>query len=133
GASNLLQMLKLTLFNNAHTRLPFEGVAALYQAFHAGAGGSEKNPLFYVSSSPWNLYDLLDEFFYLQDIPKGPFFLRDFGIDKDKFIVSGHEEHKIVQIEKILSTYPDMKFILIGDSGEKDPEIFTNVVQAFPE
>lgn len=133
NSSNLLSMARITLLNNAHTRLPFEGVAAFYRALHKGTAQSASNPLFYVSSSPWNLYDLLEDFFELHRIPMGPFLLRDFGIDETKFIKSGHGEHKIVQIEKILKTYPQMKFILIGDSGEQDPEIFTQVVNDFPD
>ena len=133
NSSNFLRMVRITLLNNAHTRLPFEGVAALYRALHKGTPESAYNPMFYVSSSPWNLYDLLEDFFELQHIPMGPFLLRDFGIDETKFIKSGHGDHKIVQIEKILQTYPDMKFILIGDSGEQDPEIFSKVVADYPE
>lgn len=132
NSSNLLSMVRITFLNNAHTRLPFKGVAAFYRALHKGTTESSYNPLFYVSSSPWNLYDLLEEFFELHHIPMGPFLLRDFGIDETKFIKSGHGDHKIVQIEKILTTYPEMKFILIGDSGEKDPEIFHQVVHDFP-
>lgn len=132
NSSNFLSMVRITFLNNAHTRLPFEGVAAFYRALHKGTKESSYNPLFYVSSSPWNLYDLLEEFFELHHIPMGPFLLRDLGIDETKFIKSGHGEHKIVQIEKILTTYPEMKFILIGDSGEKDPEIFHQVVHDFP-
>lgn len=133
NSSNLLSMARITLLNNAHTRLPFEGVAAFYRALHKGTSKSSINPLFYVSSSPWNLYDLLEDFFELHHIPMGPFLLRDFGIDETKFIKSGHGDHKIVQIEKILKTYPSMKFILIGDSGEQDPEIFAQVVRDFPD
>lgn len=133
NSSNFLSMVRITFLNNAHTRLPFEGVAAFYRALHKGTSESSYNPLFYVSSSPWNLYDLLEEFFELHHIPMGPFLLRDFGIDDTKFIKSGHGDHKIVQIEKILTTYPEMKFILIGDSGEKDPEIFHQVVHDFPD
>ena len=131
NSSNLLRMARLTFFNNAHTRLPFKGVAAFYRALHRGTSQSSHNPLFYVSSSPWNLYDLLEDFFELHQIPMGPFFLRDFGIDETKFIKSGHGDHKLAQIEKIMTTYPDMEFILIGDSGEKDPEIFSQVVHDF--
>ena len=133
NSSNLLKMVRLTLLNNAHTRLPFEGVAGLYRALYKGTSLSSNNPLFYVSSSPWNLYDLLEDFFELHQIPMGPFLLRDFGIDSTKFIKSGHGDHKVAQIKKILKTYPTMKFILIGDSGEKDPEIFSEIVQAFPD
>ncbi|CAN5443693.1 DUF2183 domain-containing protein [soil metagenome] len=131
-ATNILRMLKLTFLNNARTRLPFAGVAAFYQALQKGRNGQRKNPLFYVSSSPWNLYDLLIDFCNVHDIPTGPFMLRDFGIDETKFLKSRHLHHKLHEIEHIMSFYPDMNFILIGDSGQHDPEIYMQVIKDFP-
>ena len=61
---------QLTFLGNARTRKPLLGVAKLYAALQAGV-----NPLFYVSSSPWNLYDLLEDFMRLNEIPPGPIFL----------------------------------------------------------
>jgi phosphatidate phosphatase APP1 len=77
-AFNLLAMARNVYLHNAHTRLPFEGVAALYRALQAGTRGSY-NPIYYVSSSPWNLYDLLVDFFDIRGIPLGPLFLADWG------------------------------------------------------
>ena len=132
GATNLWQMVSLTLLRNAHTRLPFEGVAAFYRALQHGTSQTPDNPVFYVSSSPWNLYELLTNFLDVHGIPRGPLFLRDLGIDQDKFIKSDHLEHKLAQIERLLSAYPDLPFILIGDSGQKDPEIYQQAVEDFP-
>ena len=70
-ATSLWQMAKLTLLHNAHTRLPFEGVAGFYQALQRGRDGEAYNPVFYVSNSPWNLYDLLEDFLDVQGIPRG--------------------------------------------------------------
>jgi hypothetical protein len=56
-ATDLLKMVWIILVNNARTRLPFEGVADFYKALQVGTDGREFNPVFYVSSSPWNLYD----------------------------------------------------------------------------
>jgi phosphatidate phosphatase APP1 len=122
-------MLKTTFLRNAHTRFPFEGVAGLYRALQRGPTGSDHNPIFYVSSSPWNLYDLLAEFLDIQGIPQGPLFLRDFGIERRKFIAIPSAVHKGRQIERILAAYPHMRFILIGDSGQEDPEIYRDVVK----
>ncbi|HFC12424.1 MAG TPA: DUF2183 domain-containing protein, partial [Anaerolineae bacterium] len=128
NATNLLRAAQLTILGNAHTRLAFAGVAAFYRALsHDG-----RNPIFYVSSSPWNLYDLLDDFIIAQEIPTGPLCLRDLGIDRNKFITTAHGQHKLAQIEAILTTYPDLPFILIGDSGQKDPEIYSEIVSRFP-
>jgi phosphatidate phosphatase APP1 len=131
-ATKFIKKLRLLLLKNAHTRLPFEGVAALYHALQKGKTGNYFNPIFYVSSSSWKLYDLLIEFCEVRGIPKGPFFLRTSRLDQFKFISSIHLDHKLQQIERIMAMYPDLKFILIGDSGQKDPEIYLQVAKDFP-
>ena len=128
GATSLLSMAKKTLFGNARTRLPFEGVSAFYAALHRGT-----NPLFYVSSSPWNLYDLLVDFLDVNEIPLGPLMLRDWGISETDFFTGSHGEHKLGTIERIFETYPHLPFILIGDSGQEDPEIYHEIVHNHPD
>ncbi|MEM9831276.1 MAG: phosphatase domain-containing protein [Bacteroidota bacterium] len=130
--NQLFRVIKLSLTENALTRSPFVGAAAFYRALAAGKDGKNHNPFFYVSSSPWNFYDVLEDFFAVNDIPKGPIMLRDIGIDPQKFIKESHSKHKPVKIRSILNTYPALKFILIGDSGQHDPEIYQQIVQEFP-
>ncbi len=128
---NKLRMLMLLIRSNAHTRKPFKGVAAFYGALVDGEGGDEGNPIFYVSGSPWNLYTPLVEFLRLQDIPAGPLLLRDFS--KQSLLSSRHQHrHKRENIERILRRFPDLPFVLIGDSGEKDPEVYAEIVHAHP-
>jgi phosphatidate phosphatase APP1 len=128
---NRLKMLITTIAANEHTRIPFEGVAAFYRALQKGAGGAENNPIFYVSSSPWNLYGFLLEFFKKHEIPFGPLFLKDFG---SHTIFSGgeHQTHKLENIAHILETFAHLPFVLIGDSGEQDPEIYRQIVEKYP-
>ena len=128
---NRLKMLLTLARSNAHTRKPFAGVAALYRALHQGAGGAEGNPLFYVSSSPWNLYTPLVEFLGVQRIPLGPLLLKDYG-DHTLFASRDHYGHKRAAIERIFETYPGLDFVLIGDSGEQDPEIYSALVHDHP-
>lgn len=123
---NVVRMGREVLFGNAHTRIPFPGVGAFYRALHAGG-----NPVFYVSSSPWNLYDLLSQFLHLHRIPAGPMDLRDWGIGGTRGIAN-HQGHKRQAIDRILRTYPDLRFILVGDSGQEDPEIYRGVVHDYP-
>lgn len=130
--TSLLRMLRLVFLTNARTRLPFEGVAAFYRALHRGDAGETTNPIFYVSSSPWNLYDLLHEVFEVHGIPAGPLFLKDYGIAKEVLLSLGHREHKLRSIEHILETHPGLPFVLVGDSGQQDPEIYLEVAQRFP-
>lgn len=132
GATRLWEMLKTTFLGNAHSRLPFAGVSAFYQAMAKGSDGIESNPFFYVSSSPWNLYDFLMEFLDVHRIPKGPLMLRDLGLSRDQFIAGSHADHKLHQVEKIFEIVNDIPFILIGDSGQHDPEIYLQVIKDYP-
>ena len=132
GATNLLATARNVFLNNARTRLPFAGVSAFYRSLQLGRNGKRNNPFFYVSSSPWNTYDLLHDFLDLNDIPAGPILLRDIGLDKDKFISSDHMSHKFREIENILITYPQLGFVLVGDSGQEDARIYEAVVKKYP-
>ncbi len=132
GVRRVLHMLSATFFENARTRMPFPGVAAFYQALRAEGVGIPPNPVFYVSSSPWNLHDFLLEFLEVRGIPVGPLMLRDWGTARDSLLPPGHHEHKTESIERVLSTYPGMSFLLIGDSGQQDPEIYRDLVERHP-
>ncbi len=131
---NLVRTARLLFLNNARTRLPFPGVPAFYRALQRCAGSPEPataccNPIFYVSSSPWNLYDLLIDFMALNEIPAGPLFLRDFGLHAPAAETAGHHGHKLARIEEIFAAFPSLPFVLIGDSGQRDPEIYAEAVR----
>jgi phosphatidate phosphatase APP1 len=132
GATAPLRMARTVFLGNARTRSPFPGVAAFYRALQHGAGRADFNPLFYVSSSPWNLYDLLTEFLELRKIPLGPLMLRDWGVSEGEVLPTGHAGHKLEAIRRILDLYPALPFILLGDSGQEDPEIYHRVVHDYP-
>ena len=132
-ATNPLRMGLIMFLNNAHTRQTFLGVPLFYQALQQGTRGAPVNPLFYVSSSPWNLYDLLVEFLQVQGIPLGPMVsLRDWGITGQEFLPSKHRQHKLGAISMILDLLPHLPFLLIGDDGQEDPEIYQEVVRDYP-
>ena len=133
--TNVTNFLKRawTLFLTEHrTRLPFEGVDAFYEALHLGSSGSAVNPIFYVSSSPWNLYEHLDEFLQLHRIPAGPLLLRDWGLSRTGFAPGGGHGHKLEKIRGLMSTLESLPFILIGDSGQEDAEHYRTIVREFP-
>ncbi|HEY8608243.1 MAG TPA: phosphatase domain-containing protein [Noviherbaspirillum sp.] len=131
NVTNKLRMLTMLAIRNAHSRKPFKGVTALYAALRDGIGGDEGNPVFYVSSSPWHLYTPLVDFFQAQDIPLGPLMLKQLRL-RTMFGAGRHHGHKLENIERIMRIYPDLPFILIGDSGQKDPEIYREVVARHP-
>ena len=127
--TSFLRAARIVLLENALTRLPFPGVAAFYRALERGATGADANPIFYVSSSPWNLYDVIDGFLEAQRIPTGPLLLRDWDLGR---LSERHARHKSVVIREIFDTYPDMPFLLVGDSGQEDPEIYADLVRERP-
>ena len=130
--SNFLQAASMVIAGNAHTRLPFPGVAAFYEALRNGASGDEKNPIFYVSSSPWNINDVITQFMDLRKIPRGPVLLRDWDIGFGALSSTRHVAHKGIAIGNIMRLYPALPFILLGDTGQHDPEIYRLIVSEFP-
>lgn len=129
GVANKLVMAWRLFVEDADDRTAFPGVATLYRALHAGASGDEGNPMLYVSRAPWGLYDVLDAFFRRQDIPGGPIlFLREWGVTWRKPFPRKAEDHKRALIDAIMETYADLPFVLIGDSGQHDPEVYRDVV-----
>ncbi|QDV40934.1 hypothetical protein Enr13x_07720 [Stieleria neptunia] len=131
GATNIGTMAKLTFFSNARTRAPLPGVAGWYEAMHRSSDdGNPTNPLFYVSSSPWNLYDLLQDFIEVNAIPEGPILLRDLGFDDNKFLKGGHD-HKLDKVRRLMHEYPNLPFVLSGDSGQEDARLYATAAAEF--
>jgi phosphatidate phosphatase APP1 len=131
-----LKMIYLTFFKSAAKRQTFHEVEAFFQGLRRGKTGEGVNPIFYVSKSPWNLYDFLEDFIKINDLPKGPLLLRDMGLLPSRFLFEQLEKqyrgHKIASAVRILRMYPQLPFILIGDSGEKDTDIYLTIAKAFP-
>ncbi len=122
GVQRVGHMVRQTFTGSAITRTPFTGAPELYRDL---AGGG--NPLFYVSSSPWNLHAFLLAFLRHRDFPLGPVLLRDLLGSR------AGREPKHVRIHEILELHPDLRFVLIGDSGEKDPQIYADIVRSHPD
>lgn len=133
GITGLLTAAKLTFLHNARTRKPLAGVGSLYHALQTGMSpeSPQQNPIFYVSSSPWNLFDLLEDFLDLNDIPAGPIMLRDLGFDRNKFLKEGHE-HKLDKALRIMSAFPKLPFVLFGDSGQEDAKLYAEAAARNP-
>lgn len=133
-AGKLLQMIATTLFGNALTRQLFPGVAPLYRALRHGPdpGLDRRNPLAYVTSSPYNLHGLLELIFAENGLPFGPFFMTDWGLDEDKWLTRSHRAHKLDAIREVLTWYPDKPAILIGDTSQHDVPIYVEAAREFP-
>ena len=122
-----------TLLTSAGKRLPLEGAPHFYHMLHRGASGKEANPIFYVSHSPWNLYRYLELFLKKNNFPKGPIMLRNFPNPFSRKKKKDGKPQKQKEILNLLKAYPKLPFILIGDSGEHDPDIYKEIAEEYPE
>jgi hypothetical protein len=89
----------------------------------------------YVSASTWQLYKPLRTFLRLEGFPEGSFHLKSFRL-KDSTVldlVTSPEVLKLAHIEPILAAFPGRRFLLVGDSGEKDPEVYGTLARDYPE
>ncbi len=135
GVSNKLVMMWRLFVAGVESRIAFPGVAAFYRAlYHGGGAEPTENPIVYVSRGPWSIYDILDRFFRLHRIPIGPVvFLREWGMTLQRPLPPPAREHKIELIRLMLDVYRDLPVILIGDSGQRDPEIYARIVHEHPD
>jgi len=88
----------------------------------------------YVSSSPWQLYPFLREFLMVEKFPGGSFHLKLIRL-KDASVLNFFKsalETKVPIIKKLIQRFPKRKFILVGDSGEHDPEVYGIIGREFP-
>ncbi|WP_313777695.1 phosphatase domain-containing protein [Flagellimonas lutaonensis] len=125
------RVLMNTFFKRATSRSALEGTASFYHKLHRGKSGSAANPIFYVSHSPWNMYRYLELFLKTNNFPKGPILLRSMASFRSRNKKNGNP-HKYLEIVNILETYPELSFLLIGDSGEKDGDIYLDISNRFP-
>jgi phosphatidate phosphatase APP1 len=130
--TSFLQAVRTVMLGNARTRLPFPGVAAFYRALEQGGDGTRLNPIFYVSSSPWNIHDIIADFMDIQGIPRGPITLRDWDVVLSALTSSRLNNFKEPVIRELLDLYPTLPFILIGDNSQKDPEIYRAILGRYP-
>ncbi|WP_234735854.1 App1 family protein [Tellurirhabdus bombi] len=134
-SSNLRKRLRLLLTENARTRDAFADVVDHYRLLtHAGTIPHAPNPFFYVSSSEWNLYDYLIEFSNTNGLPMGVYLLSQIKRLPEVF-KTGQGKHmtKFMRIVRVLDAYPKLRFILLGDDTQEDPDIYASVVSHFPQ
>jgi hypothetical protein len=123
---------KRALFRNTFLRelraVP-EMAAAYSEAEKRGAS------FHYVTASPWQLYEPLNAFLKSGGFPSGTLHMRLFRLKDSSFfdLFASPVDYKRSQIDPLLDAFPRRTFILVGDSGEKDPEIYGAVARKFPE
>jgi phosphatidate phosphatase APP1 len=77
------------------------------------------------------MYDVIAEFLELKEIPSGPILLRDWDLNIASLQAAHLRRHKEPLIREILSSYPALPFVLIGDTSQHDPEIYRAITHEF--
>ncbi len=87
----------------------------------------------YVSAGPWQLFSPLEKFLKTESFPAGALHLRRIGRKDFNFLdLFDSSSYKIAAIETILKDFPYRDFILVGDSAEKDPEVYSQIAKKYP-
>lgn len=128
GVAQKLELIRKVLLGTPDTLETFRDAPELYQRF-ANAG----LPIAFVSGSPANLEPRLRAFLTLRGFPTAPLLLKDLGIGPEADSVLDHAPYKLRRIDEVFQQFPSRRFLLIGDSGEHDPEIYATVVSQYPE
>lgn len=126
------RLLSNSLTLPAEHRTAVPGLAALYQRIAKKNPAPESTPIFYVSGSPRQLTDSIRRFLRANDFPRGVLQLKEVSTERGDSLLDT-PAYKLKHIDKILAAFPGVKFMLIGDDGERDPEIFARVTEKYPE
>ena len=116
------------LLRNPKTKASVPGMSVLFNKL---ADLYPDAPFFYLSTSPWNVESSIRHFIIDHGFPEGPLLLRDLDPRPKTFVPSG-TQHKLEFAEQLMADFPDMRFILIGDDGQKDPTTYATIVKRYP-
>jgi hypothetical protein len=110
---------------------PVPGMAEVYHEWAQNRGAQ----FCYVSASPWQLYAPLADFIRSNGFPAGVFYLKSFRWKDDSFfnLFEGPEKYKPAVIEPLMKRFPNRRFVFVGDSGERDPEIYAGLAREHPQ
>jgi phosphatidate phosphatase APP1 len=136
GLTEGVAMVARTVLREASQRAAIPGMASLYRGLTRGiptrSGNRKPEPtFFYVSTGSWSFYPTLQEFMQLRGFPQGPMFLTDWG-PTERYLRRSGAEHKRTAIRRLIEAYPGMSFVLIGDSGQRDPLTYEEMAREFP-
>ncbi len=126
--SNVLD--KKELLRNTFLR-PYRAVPGMARLF---AVWQARGAVFhYVTASPWQIYESLAGFTADNGFPEGVFHMRSFGFPFNfTSLLDPADTVKIPHITTLMERFPRHRFILVGDSGERDPEIYGEIARRFP-
>ncbi|GAA4284807.1 DUF2183 domain-containing protein [Brevibacterium daeguense] len=118
-----------TFVLDEHARSPVAGMAVLYDRLIYMRPNS---PIIYLSTGAWNVAPTLKRFLSRNLYPEGPLLLTDWGPTATRAFRSG-QEHKRSTLERLAREFPHMKWLLVGDDGQHDEDIYGEFVENHPD
>lgn len=112
-----------------HARQPVPGMAVLLERIARDNPGS---PVLYLSTGAWNIAPTLIRFLQRHLFPPGSILLTDWGPTHDRWFRSG-QAHKLSNLRRLAAEFPDVRWLLIGDDGQHDDEIYTSFAREHPD
>lgn len=131
GADKTLSMIKKILIGNYKTDKAIPGVSALYKGILANQQSTGFDCLHYVTGSPTTIYSRIQNFLKLNGFPQGSMAMKSSGSRLEP-TASDTFTYKVAKIIPIINAYPNKKFVLFGDTTQKDTEVYLKIKQQFP-
>jgi phosphatidate phosphatase APP1 len=120
NVTSTMDMLATTFLKDAETHPAVTGMAAFYRCLHEKGA-----PIAFVSGTPVQLAPRMTRFLEKNGFPPAALFLRNLG----RATLHGYKEPVL---EKLAARFPGVKLVLVGDTGERDPEIYAAFASAHP-
>jgi phosphatidate phosphatase APP1 len=117
-----------TFVLNEHARNAVPGMAVLYERLTQHYPGA---PVIYLSTGAWNVAPTLTRFLSRNLYPSGALLLTDWGPTHDRLFRSG-QEHKRASLRRLATEFPNVKWLLIGDDGQHDEELYGDFALEHP-
>lgn len=131
GLTRLVETVRTTFLHREEERVPIEGAAEFYRALVAGDEG--RAPVFYVSTGAWNLHHPMQRFLERHAFPAGPLLMTDWGPGTGRLFREDGVAFKSRTILALMAEHPHLRWVLVGDSGQHDPEAYAVVARARPD
>lgn len=127
-APSIIKASYNVLIMNPEHRSPVSGMASMFSDI---SNLLPDAPFFYLSTSPWNVEASIRHFILREGFPEGPLLLRDLDPRPKTFIPTG-PQHKMEFAAQLMDDFPNMRFILIGDDGQRDPNTYSRIIKQYP-
>lgn len=118
-----------TFVRHERTRRPVPGMARLLTRLCREHGDA---PVFYLSTGAWNFAPTLQQFLARHGFPPGPLLMTDWGPTPDAWFRSG-QAHKRRELRRLLAEFPGMGWVLVGDDGQHDPQLYAELAAEHPD